>query len=58
MTSHFLLSSDDEIFLNHALVDERDISATNGVVHTIEALLIPPNVLIKLEDQGLGHLIG
>jgi len=49
---------DDEIFLNHALVDERDISATNGVVHTIEALLIPPNVLIKLEDQGLGHLIG
>jgi len=49
---------DDEIFLNHALVDERDISATNGVVHTIEAVLIPPNVLIQLEDQGLGHLIG
>jgi len=49
---------DDEIFLNSALIADRDISATNGVIHTLEQVLIPPNVLIELEDQGLGHVVG
>jgi len=59
--SLMLLESDDEeeeFFLNHAMVGDRDMSATNGVIHTLEAVLIPPGVLVKLEDQGFGHLIG
>jgi len=59
--SLMLLESDDEeeeFFLNNAMVGDRDVSATNGVIHTIEAVLIPPGVLVKLEDQGFGHLIG
>jgi len=53
-----LETPDGELFLNQAQVGERDISATNGVIHTLEQVLIPYSVLVKLEDEGLGHLIG
>merc|ERR1712012_400799 len=48
----------DDFFLNHALIADSDIGATNGVIHTIEDILIPSSVLVLLEDQGFGHLIG
>jgi len=52
--SLMLLEGDnDEMFLNHAKVDNRDISATNGVIHTIEDVLVPTSILISIEDQGL-----
>jgi len=53
-----LETADEELFLNHAMVGERDISATNGVIHTLEQVLIPYSVLVQLEDVGLGHLVG
>jgi len=43
----------DDIYLNHALVEEKDISATNGVIHTIADVLVPTSILIQIEDQGL-----
>merc|ERR1711970_976768 len=43
----------DNIYMNHARVDDRDISATNGVIHTIEEVLIPTHILLEIEDQGL-----
>ncbi|XP_012941417.1 transforming growth factor-beta-induced protein ig-h3-like [Aplysia californica] len=45
--------NNDDIYLNHAKVDDRDISATNGVIHTIEDVLVPTTVLVAIEDQGL-----
>lgn len=47
----------DGLFVNSARIEERDISATNGVVHTLEEVLIPQSVLVQLEDQGFGHLL-
>jgi len=49
---------DGDFFLNHAFLDERDLSATNGVIHTIGDVLIPSSVLVQIEDAGLGHQIG
>jgi len=49
---------EDDIYLNHAVLEDTDISATNGVIHTISDVLIPSTVLVELEDQGFGHLIG
>jgi len=49
--------NDDQLFVNSARIEDRDISATNGVVHTLEEVLIPQNVLVQLEDQGFGHLL-
>merc|ERR1719244_1658314 len=45
----------DDIFLNNAKVTTKDLSATNGVVHLIDNVLIPTKILIQIEDQGL-HL--
>jgi len=45
----------DDVYLNHAKVSTADISATNGVIHTLDDVLIPTSTLIKIEDQGL-HL--
>ena len=30
------------VIVEHALVQTADISATNGVVHTVDGVLIPP----------------
>jgi len=53
-----LLESGDDIFLNSAELADRDLSATNGVMHTVEQVLIPASVLVKMEDLGLGHVVG
>jgi len=45
----------DDFFLNHARVSDKDISATNGVLHLLDDVLIPTPILIQIEDQGL-HL--
>jgi len=47
--------NNDDIYLNSAKVSKADISATNGVIHLLDDVLVPTNVLIQIEDQGL-HL--
>jgi len=44
-----------DVYLNHAKVNTADISATNGVIHLLDDVLIPTSTLISIEDQGL-HL--
>ncbi|XP_012941409.1 transforming growth factor-beta-induced protein ig-h3 [Aplysia californica] len=46
-----------DIFLNHAKVTEKDISATNGVIHVLDEVLVPISVLLKIEEAGLS-LVG
>lgn len=46
------------IYLNRAQVTEKDISATNGVLHVINDVLIPTEVLLDLEVAGLNALVG
>merc|ERR1719341_758961 len=46
------------IYLNRAQVTEKDISATNGVLHVINDVLIPTEVLLDLEAAGLNALVG
>jgi uncharacterized surface protein with fasciclin (FAS1) repeats len=57
-----LLENDDggqqKIFVNNAQVTKPDVSATNGVMHEVDDLLIPTPILIKMEDMGLGHHMG
>merc|ERR1712154_696469 len=47
--------NNDDVYLNHAKVSKADISATNGVIHLLDDVLVPTDVLIQIEDQGL-HL--
>jgi len=47
-----------KIFVNNAQVINPDVSATNGVLHEIDDVLIPTGILIKMEDMGLGHHMG
>jgi len=47
--------NNDNVYLNHAKVTKADISATNGVIHLLDDVLVPTDVLIQIEDQGL-HL--
>merc|ERR1711879_508348 len=42
-----------DIFVNHARVSERDISATNGVIHVIDKVLIPTKVYLTLESESI-----
>jgi len=53
-----LENDDDDLFIDHAEIGDRDLSGTNGVVHTIDDFLLPTSVLVELEDQGFGHLLG
>jgi len=43
----------DHIFVNEAKVTEADISATNGVIHVVDRVLIPTKVMLELEAQNL-----
>ena len=38
--------SNDSVFINNALVTMADIEADNGVVHVIDAVLLPPRVTV------------
>ena len=40
-------------YINRAEITEADISATNGVIHVIDQVLIPTNILLKLESHNV-----
>lgn len=50
MIIYFLLYSTDKIKINNAflLPEGADGSVTNGVVHAIDTVLIPPSVLLYI----------
>jgi uncharacterized surface protein with fasciclin (FAS1) repeats len=52
------INNDNQILVNNAQVSQVDTSATNGVLHEIDDVLIPTRVLVKMEDMGLGHHVG
>lgn len=43
----------NNIYINNAKLVERDISATNGVIHVIDKVLIPAKILLNIEEQGI-----
>jgi len=43
----------DDVYINRVLVTEKDISATNGVLHVLDGVQIPTRILISLERHGL-----
>jgi uncharacterized surface protein with fasciclin (FAS1) repeats len=49
--------NDDGVFINDAMVTLVDIEADNGVVHVIDAVLLPPSDLRVMEDEAYGKLI-
>ncbi|RUS69093.1 hypothetical protein EGW08_023142, partial [Elysia chlorotica] len=42
-----------DIMVNTAKIVKKDISATNGVIHVIDEVLVPARVLLKIEEQGI-----
>ena len=42
-----------ELKINTATIVQRDISATNRVIHVIDEVLIPARVLLKVEGSGI-----
>ncbi|WP_165366176.1 fasciclin domain-containing protein [Brumimicrobium glaciale] len=47
-----------EVFINHAKVDVADISATNGVVHSIDAVLLADETVADVAiDNGFSTLV-
>jgi len=48
-----LIERGDEIFVNHARVMEKDISADNGVIHVVDQVLVPIRTILEIENQGL-----
>uniref|UniRef100_A0A2C9LMV6 FAS1 domain-containing protein n=1 Tax=Biomphalaria glabrata TaxID=6526 RepID=A0A2C9LMV6_BIOGL len=41
------------LYVNQAKILEKDISSVNGVVHIIDTVLIPPQVAVAIQDQGI-----
>lgn len=52
--------ADDEVKVNNALVVEADIECTNGVIHVIDTVLLPPGdiVDVALSDGRFATLAG
>ncbi|KAK3784094.1 hypothetical protein RRG08_060521 [Elysia crispata] len=42
-----------DIKVNTACIVQKDISATNGIIHIIDEALVPARVLLKIEEQGI-----
>ncbi|GFR93075.1 beta-Ig-H3/fasciclin [Elysia marginata] len=42
-----------EIRVNNAIIVQKDIGATDGVVHIIDEVLLPATFLVHMEDQGI-----
>ncbi|WP_347841400.1 fasciclin domain-containing protein [uncultured Draconibacterium sp.] len=47
----------DGVFINDAEVTVADIEATNGVVHVIDAVLLPSNEVKLMEDTSHGKIL-
>jgi transforming growth factor-beta-induced protein len=47
--------STDGVFINNAQVTVADIVATNGVVHVIDAVLLPPNTVVDVIIGSSNH---
>ncbi|KAI8761835.1 transforming growth factor-beta-induced protein ig-h3, partial [Biomphalaria glabrata] len=41
------------LFVNHAKIVERDIACIEGVLHIIDNVLIPPHVLVAIQDASV-----
>jgi len=48
-----LESGTGDVYLNDVHVSEVDISATNGVIHVLDGVLIPTSVVLMMESAGL-----
>ena len=51
------IDGDDDIYINNALVTISDITADNGVVHVIDAVLLPEFDVVLNETPELGTII-
>ncbi|MGC9342885.1 MAG: fasciclin domain-containing protein, partial [Bacteroidales bacterium] len=49
--------NDDGVFINNAKVTVVDLEADNGVVHVIDAVLLPPADVRVMEDDTYGKII-
>jgi len=48
----------NDLYLNHAHVTEKDVSAYDGVMHVIDEVLIPTSVLLKMERNAANAIVG
>jgi uncharacterized surface protein with fasciclin (FAS1) repeats len=48
--------SNDSVFINNALVTMADIETDNGVVHVIDAVLLPPNTVWDVIENSEDHI--
>lgn len=49
-------SMNDDIMVNNAKVIKADVDATNGVVHVVNRVLVPPNFPLALYPEGIVEL--
>jgi len=47
-TLKFTVTSNDDVFVNHALVNNANLDADNGVVHSIGAVLLPVETVVDV----------
>jgi transforming growth factor-beta-induced protein len=47
----------DDLIVNDTAVIETDLQATNGIVHVVDAVLVPPNVVEMVEYADLTGLL-
>ncbi|XP_013079850.2 periostin-like [Biomphalaria glabrata] len=48
-----LEGTDGSLGINQAKLVERDIIATDGVIHVLDSVLIPTRVVVNINDQGI-----
>jgi hypothetical protein len=42
----------DQVLVNEAVVETSDVKCTNGVVHIIDSVLVPPDFTLPAADAG------